>query len=69
MNAIAEPLSVAAATTAKPLLRVDGWNSLSIHFLASASPAQLWLATASAAAMASAVYFIFIVFSWLLGWW
>src|SRR5690349_6679022 len=50
------------------LLSVDGWNSLSTHFLAAASSAQAWLPTASAAAMASAVYLIFIVFSWLLGW-
>jgi hypothetical protein len=35
------------------LLSVDGWNSLSIHFLASASPAH-GLAQASAAAAASA---------------
>src|SRR5687767_9171189 len=47
--------------------RLDGWNSLSTHFLASGSPAQAWLATARAAAVASAVYFIFIVFS--LIWW
>ena len=37
------------------LLSVDGWNSLSIHFLASASPAQACPASAQAAAMASAV--------------
>src|SRR5712664_1644604 len=38
------------------LLRVDGWNSLSIHFFASASPAQaVWPQTRSAAAAAIAV--------------
>ena len=37
------------------LLSVDGWNSLSIHFLASASPADAPCAAAIAAASASAV--------------
>src|SRR5712664_3754171 len=38
------------------LLSVDGWNSLSIHFFASASPAQaVWPQTRSAAAAAIAV--------------
>src|SRR6476660_919406 len=42
------------------LLRVDGWNSLSIHFLASASPAQALCIANAAAASASAVYRIFM---------
>jgi len=37
------------------LLSVLGWNSASIHFLASASPAQDGLATANIAARASGV--------------
>ena len=48
------------------LLSVDGWNSLSIHFLASASPAQaLWPRAKAAAAKATGVKRIFIgVSSW-----
>ena len=37
------------------LVSVDGWNSVSIHFLASASPAHApWPATRAAAARATA---------------
>src|SRR4029453_8291881 len=51
------------------LLRVDGWNSLSTHFLAAASSAQAWPAKAIAAAIASAVYLSFMSSPWWLTWW
>jgi len=43
------------------LLSVEGWNSLSTHFLASASPAMADCPVTTATASASAVYRVFIV--------
>src|SRR6478752_703078 len=51
------------------LVRVDGWNSLSTHFLAAASSAQAWPDRASAAAIASAVCLSFMSSPWWLTWW
>jgi hypothetical protein len=43
------------------LVKVEGWNSLSIHFLAAASSAQAWLPKLQAIATATTEYLNFIV--------